>query len=77
VPCRNRCINLNNPDDSYRKLVDISRDSVFAMKCSRNNRHIGTVLVKPDKKFYKPFMDGLKQFCQSTVTFSGKIDKVS
>lgn len=46
------------------------------MTFTRRNLYIGTVLVKPDKNFYRPFIEGLAGFCQSQKAFGGQIEKV-
>lgn len=56
--------------------IIITRNSVFAMTFTRRNRNIGTILLKPDKNFYRPFIEGLARFCQSPMIFSGQIEKV-
>jgi len=56
--------------------IIITRNSVFAMTFTRRNRNMGTILLKPDKNFYRPFIEGLARFCQSPILFSGQIEKV-
>ncbi len=49
--------------------------SVFLMTFTHRNWCIGSVLVEPNKIFYRPFIEGLARFCQSPMLFEGQIER--
>ncbi len=50
---------------------------VFSMNFFHREYSLGTILVRPDSRFYRPFVDSLAQFCQKSKDLAVKINNVN
>jgi len=65
------------PKLSARAFNGIHFDSyLFVMNFTQGSQQIGTVVVKPSPRFYRPLMKSLARFCQPKMAFEGQITKV-
>ncbi len=51
-------------------------DYLFGLTFCQGNQNMGTVFVRPNSDFYRPFIKSLARFCQPQVSFEGQIVKV-
>lgn len=46
------------------------------MTVTQDRSSYGRIQIKPHKKFYRPFVEGFGQFCESSRPFVGQIQEV-